>query len=150
MKTRNPHPEAQARLRIAFGLAFAMFLFSVTATSVCAQNSFQDPNRVPVKQEQAVKESTPKASVENSNPTTSIQKKEETPAPLPYINYKGISNPEQAKAEWIKDNPEEYQQMQKQAEAENAAQQQQPAAETKTTAAPAGKMYEGCSPRINQ
>ncbi len=149
MKTKNPHPEAQARLRTAIGLAFALFLFSVTATNVCAQNTFQDPNRVPVKQEQTVKQSAPEALVEKSNPTTTIEKKEETPV-LPYANYKGISDPEQAKAEWIKDNPEEYQRMLSLVEAVNTTQQQQPATETKTTAAPASTTNDGSSPRINQ
>jgi hypothetical protein len=149
MKTKNPHPEAQARLKTAFGLAFVLFLFSMTATSVCAQNSFQDPNHVPVKQEPVVKQSTPEVVVENSNPAPSIQKKEETPA-QPYINYKGISDPEQAKAEWIKDNPEEYQMMLQPAEAANSTQMQQPAAETKSTAKPAGTTDDGSSPRINQ
>jgi len=149
MKTKRLNLGAQDRLRIAFGLAFALFLLSMTTTSVCAQNSFQDPNRVPVKQEQAVKQSTPEALVENNNPTTTLEKKEETPA-LPYANYKGISDPEQAKAEWIKDNPEEYQMMLQPAEAANSTQMQQPAAETKSTAKPAGTTDDGSSPRINQ
>lgn len=147
--TKIPNPDAKTRSRTAFGLVLTLYLFSMTATSVRAQNSFQDPNHVPVKQEQTVKQLTPEALVENSNPTTPIMKKEETPV-LPYANYKGISDPDQAKAEWIKDNPEEYQRMLSLVEAVNTTQQQQPATETKTTAAPASTTNDGSSPRINQ
>ena len=147
--TKIPNPDAKTRSRTAFGLVLTLYLFSMTATSVRAQNSFQDPNHVPVKQEQTVKQSTHEALVEKSNPTTTIEKKEETPV-LPYANYKGISDPEQAKAEWIKDNPEEYQRMLSLVEAVNTTQQQQPATETKTTAAPASTTNDGSSPRINQ
>lgn len=41
--------------------------------------------------------------------TTNVQNVNQSgKAELPYLNYKGISDNEKAKAAWIKDNPEAY------------------------------------------
>ncbi|MPM27651.1 hypothetical protein SDC9_74164 [bioreactor metagenome] len=139
----------KCRFKTGAALALLILLLSLGASSTSAQNSIHDPNRVIVKQQPEVKPTPTEVSVEVSTPENITEKKEEVPA-LPYVNYKGISDPDQAKAEWVRENPEEYQKLQQPANAEQKVQQKAPVSEKRTVVKPSDAINDGSEPKDNQ
>jgi|WetSurMetagenome_2_1015567.scaffolds.fasta_scaffold158450_2 hypothetical protein len=85
-----------------------IFLLGINLSTSFAQQITSDPNYQQQKKEVPAQADINKASVTSiSNPA----EKKYTVSDLPYYNYKGISDLEQAKTAWIKDYPEEYNKM---------------------------------------
>jgi hypothetical protein len=72
-------------------------LFFVCSVFVNAANAQQEATPASSRAQSGTSKT---SNVENINKTGK--------ATLPYLNYKGIADKEQAKAAWIKDNPEAY------------------------------------------
>ena len=83
--------------RYLFLFGVVLFLVGISTQSLQAQTITNGQNQT-VK---IVKDDQTKA-----NPTNGVDSK--VNEQLPYINYKGISDPEAAKEKWIQENPEEY------------------------------------------
>lgn len=136
------------RFGIVPGSLLVLFLLSIT-TNVNAQATFKHEGQIQAKTEQPSVQITEKVIVVK---TTEVKaEKSQTPeATIPYLNYKGISNSEQAKAEWINDNPEAYQELLNQSAVEQPAVKEIPVVQSNSAKKPIQGTSDGNAPTINQ
>ena len=99
-----------------------LFFLCAAFTATHAQSITADPGQKPVRKVQPAKPDVVKPSPAPATVKAAQAPEKKNPvADLPFYNYKGISDLEQAKAAWIADNPEEYNKMLQQMAAESKA-----------------------------
>lgn len=151
MGTKKLRGGAIFRLRFGIvpGSLLVLFLLSMSTINVNAQNTFKQGEPLHVKTQQPSEQVSEKVVVVKST-EVKVEKSQTPESTIPYLNYKGISNSEQAKAEWINDNPEAYQELLNQNTVEQPAVKEIPAVQSNSATKPVQGTSDGNAPIINQ
>lgn len=136
------------RFKSVIRMGSLLLLLSIAATNVNAQNTFKSSEQLQKKTEKSSVQLIEKVIIAKSTEVNS-DNSTATETTIPYINYKGISDPETAKTEWINDNPEKYQRMLMPAEVVNTNQPQS-TVEKIPAGTPANTNDDGSAPQNNK
>ncbi len=77
-------------------ITIGLFLFMLSTTALAQSDNILENTVVPLPRK-----------ADSAEPAERIEP-DQNRTPLPYEGYKGISDPHQAKMEWVADHPEEY------------------------------------------
>ncbi len=147
MKTKECNPSTNMRIKLHTSLLLTLLLVIMSTLNAGAQNTLKATRQINPQKEQPSKQDPVKIASETSNTGTEDVQKTKHPA-LPYLNYKGISDQELAKTEWIKDHQEEYNQMLQSAEKTDTKSEK--VFENKTTIIHSDKTDDGSCPEFHQ